>query len=131
VRKSIAALSTAGNGLTNWFGQREPFEHGFCLESFPLPSEDLGKPGCIETEEISGTPPKLSGLTRLAHAAANDAINRAHTPDQLDCLAEEMWGIHVEGAISEDDVTFLSSCIDRRRPMSRRTGSGQGAPSTD
>jgi hypothetical protein len=23
-------------------------------------SEDLAKPGCIETKEISGTPPKLS-----------------------------------------------------------------------
>jgi hypothetical protein len=32
-------------------------------------SEDLGKLGCIETEEISGTPPKLSDLTRLASAA--------------------------------------------------------------
>jgi hypothetical protein len=107
-----------------------PSEVLYCNDINGL-SEVLGKLGCIETKEISETPPKLSGLRRLASAAATtvyDAINLAHTPDQLDCLAKEMWGIHVEGAISEDDVTFLSSCIDRRRPMSRRTASGQRAP---
>jgi hypothetical protein len=106
-----------------------PSEALHCNDINDLP-QGLGKLGCIEAEEVSGTSPKLSGLQRLDSAAATavyNAINRVHTPEQLDEIAKMMWGNHVEGAISEDDVTFLSGCIDRRRPTSRRTGSGHAA----
>jgi hypothetical protein len=63
-----------------------------------------------------------ASLRTLASAAANiiyDAVNTAVAPDDLDRLARTMWRGYGEGAISEEDATFLSSCIDRRRPLAR------------
>ena len=60
----------------------------------------------------------------LASAAATtiyDAINTATSRDDLDQLARTMWRGHGEGAIGEDDATFLQSCIDRRRPLASNT----------
>src|SRR5262245_13496502 len=61
-----------------------------------------------------------------AAAAIYDAINASDKPDQLDTLARALWRGYGEGAIGEDDATFLSSCIDRRRPLGRT--SPQGSP---
>jgi hypothetical protein len=93
--------------------------------------QGLGKLGCIEAQGVSETSPKLSGLRRLASAAATtlyDAINGVHTPDQLDHLTMMMWGIYGKGAISEKDSEFLQSCIDRRRPLGPRTAPGFHKP---
>jgi hypothetical protein len=69
----------------------------------------------------------MSALRSLASAAASavyDAINNAHSSDDLDHLSRRMWKEYGEGAISEDDAAFLSSCIDRRRPLGRTTAPG-------
>jgi hypothetical protein len=69
----------------------------------------------------------MTALRSLASAAATtiyDAINAAAAPDQLDRLARVMWQGYGEGAISEDDATFLNSCINRRRPLGRASASG-------
>ena len=98
------------------------------MKTLALPSEALYRNDINDLPQGLGklvASPKLSGLQRLASAAATtlyDAINRAHTPDQLDSLAKAMWGIHTEGAISVEDSEFLSSCIDRRRPLGPAPG---------
>lgn len=38
-----------------------------------------------------------------------------------------MWGIYGEGAISEADASYLSDCIERRRPMGRRAAAVHAA----
>lgn len=69
----------------------------------------------------------MSALRTLASAAAAtlyDAINQAQSGDQLDQLARLMWQGYGEGAISDDDATFLGSCIDRRRAPGRASPVG-------
>jgi hypothetical protein len=69
----------------------------------------------------------MSALRTLASAAATtiyDAINQAGTVEQLDQLARLLWQGYGEGAISDDDATFLGSCIDRRRAPGRASPVG-------
>jgi hypothetical protein len=61
----------------------------------------------------------VNALTNLASVPAQtiyDAIMVADGPDRLDQLARGLWRAYGEGRISDDDATFLGSCIDRRRP---------------
>jgi hypothetical protein len=70
-------------------------------------------------ENIRSRPDQSQALRTLASAAANtiyDALNAAKTPDDLDQLALTMWRGYGEGVISEEDATFLGTCIDRQRP---------------
>lgn len=69
----------------------------------------------------------MSALRTLANAAATslyDAINQAQSGEQLDHLARLMWQGYGDGAISDDDATFLGSCIDRRRAPGRASPVG-------
>src|SRR5712671_2092326 len=49
------------------------------------------------------------------------ALDEARSSDDLDRLSRLMWKGYGEGAISDDDATFLGTCIDRQRP---RAGAG-------
>ena len=66
----------------------------------------------------------LRTLSSAAAVTIYDSINAAGAPDQLDHLARLMWQGYGGGAISEDDATFLSSCIERRRPSGRTSATG-------
>ena len=57
-------------------------------------------------------------------ACIYDDINSARGSDQLDHVARTMWGAYGNGAISEDDVNFLSLFIERRRPCGRSSATG-------
>jgi hypothetical protein len=45
------------------------------------------------------------------------ALDTARNPDDLDHLARIMWKGYGEGAILDEDATFLGTCIDRPRPQ--------------
>jgi hypothetical protein len=64
----------------------------------------------------------MSALRPFASAAATTiytALDTARSPADLDCLARRIWREWGEGAISDDDATFLGMCIDRQRPDAR------------
>jgi len=50
-----------------------------------------------------------------------DAINDAHTVDQLDELARTLWRGYGLGKISDADAEALQACVNRRRPLARNT----------
>jgi hypothetical protein len=53
-----------------------------------------------------------------------EVINRCSDPAQLDDLGRCLWLAYGEGRISEGEATYLSSYIERRRPLGRRTAPG-------
>ncbi|WMT71139.1 hypothetical protein [Bradyrhizobium sp. Ash2021] len=56
--------------------------------------------------------------------AIYDTINTCSDIHHLDEAARLLWKGYGEGAIGDAEATYLSSCIDRRRPMGRRTAPG-------
>lgn len=103
------------------------------LPPFPIVDQcdAFSKTAAENHEQAQNAPADCKTLRTLASAAATaiyDAINTAHSADDLDQLARVMWKGYGEGAISEDDATFLSSCIDRRRPLGRSTAPGHAHP---
>jgi hypothetical protein len=70
----------------------------------------------------------MSGLRQLSSAAAAtiyDAISTATTSAELHNLSCLLWRGFGEGAICEDDASFLSDYIQRRRPARSTPASGQ------
>jgi hypothetical protein len=64
----------------------------------------------------------MTALRTFASEAATaiyTSLDNVRTPDDLDHLARMMWKEYGEGAISDDDATFLGTCIDRQRPRAR------------
>lgn len=56
------------------------------------------------------------------------AINACSNPDQLVELNKRLWAeIHPQRLVNDDEATYLSACIERRRPAGPRIQSG-GAP---
>jgi hypothetical protein len=55
------------------------------------------------------------------------AINAAGSADQLDNLARSLWHHWGKGELGDDDATFLSSAIEKRRPLGRRHSRAPGA----
>ncbi len=64
----------------------------------------------------------------LANASAlslyND-INACQSPANLDAVARIIWERLSVGAITDDEASYLASCVERRRPLSRRTSTGK------
>jgi hypothetical protein len=56
-----------------------------------------------------------------------DGINACQNPDQLDAMARVIWERYGSGAVNDDEASYLASCIERRRPLSRRTSTGKFA----
>jgi hypothetical protein len=71
-----------------------------------------------------GFPTKSEMPTGAAGRAVYEAINRCSDPAQLDDVGRRLWLAYGEGRISEGDATYLSSCIDRRRPLGRCAAGG-------
>jgi len=62
----------------------------------------------------------LRTFERAAAVAIYDAINAVDNREGLEHVARELWKGWGEGLISDGDAEFLSSYIERRRPMNYR-----------
>src|SRR5260370_12087688 len=62
-----------------------------------------------------------------AGRAIYDIINAACDLHHLDEAAKLLWKVYGQGEIGDDEATYLSSCIDRRRPTGRRTAPAHAA----
>jgi hypothetical protein len=80
----------------------------------------------ISAEQISRPETAVIGENLSAIALYND-ISACQNPDQLDAMARIVWERYGAGAISDDEASYLDSCIRRRRPLSRRTSIGKFA----
>jgi hypothetical protein len=60
--------------------------------------------------------------------AIYDTINAASDPDQLDEMGRLLWKGYGAGDIGECEATYLSTCIERRRPLGRRQAPGFATP---
>jgi hypothetical protein len=73
----------------------------------------------------------MSALTALSPGAAlvYDNINAATSPDILDNIARAVWHDWGKGAFTDDEASFLTGAIDRRRPVTfhRSAGCATGA----
>ena len=73
----------------------------------------------------------MSALPALSPAAARvyDTINAATSPDILDNIYRALWHEWGKGAFTDDEATFLTGTINRRRPISfhRPARGGAGA----
>jgi hypothetical protein len=65
--------------------------------------------------------------TNLAAIALYDGINACQNPDQLDAMGRLVWERYGANAVNDDEASYLASCIERRRPLSRRTSTGKFA----
>ena len=59
--------------------------------------------------------------------ALYEGVNACQNPDQLDAVARLIWERYGVGAVNDDEASYLASCIERRRPLSRRTSTGKFA----
>jgi hypothetical protein len=67
-----------------------------------------------------------------AGSAIYDNINAASSPDILDNIARTVWHDWGKGAFTDDEASFLTCAIDKRRPVtfhrSARAGTGPSKP---
>jgi hypothetical protein len=59
-----------------------------------------------------------------AASAVYDGINAASSASQLDNLARAVWHHYGKSEFSDDEATFLSAAIDKRRPIGPRNSPG-------
>jgi hypothetical protein len=64
----------------------------------------------------------------VAGRAIYDVINVCSNPYQLDEMGRLLWKGYSEGSIGEHEAGYLSSMIERRRPLGRRTAPGHTTP---
>jgi hypothetical protein len=67
---------------------------------------------------------RLGGAGRAIY----EVIDLCSDPDQLDEMGRLLWKGYGEGSIGEGEATYLSSIIERRRPLGRRTAPGYAKP---
>jgi hypothetical protein len=68
--------------------------------------------------------PKLGAVGQAIY----EAINLCSDLEQLDGMGRLLWKGNSEGSIVDGEATYLSSCIERRRPLGRRTAPGHTMP---
>jgi hypothetical protein len=66
-------------------------------------------------------------LANPASLALYGGIIACHSTDQLDAMARLIWERYGAGAVNDDEASYLTSCIERRRPLSRRASTGKFA----
>jgi hypothetical protein len=66
-------------------------------------------------------------LGNLAALSLYEGINACQNPDQLDAMARLVWERYGASIVNDDEASYLASCIERRRPVSRRTSTGKFA----
>jgi hypothetical protein len=79
-----------------------------------------------DIESVSGVvanrPDAIAAQTLgIAGRAIYDVINLCSDPDQFDEKGRLLWKCYGEGSIGEAEATYLSSIIERRRPLGCRT----------
>ena len=57
-----------------------------------------------------------------------DAINKCYDSDQLDETVRLLWKGYLAGSIGEGEAEYLTSTIERRRPLGHRTAPGHTTP---
>jgi hypothetical protein len=64
----------------------------------------------------------MSALASLSATATAlyDGINAAASPDQLDNLARAIWHSYGKGDVADDETTFLTEAISKRRAPDRQ-----------
>lgn len=60
-------------------------------------------------------------------ALVYDNINAASSPDILDNITRAIWHDWGKGAFTDDEATFLTAAVDRRRPVTFHRPSRNGA----
>ena len=72
--------------------------------------------------------PQPTGSTaNPAALALYEGVNACQNPDQLDAMVRLIWERHLADTVNDDEASYLVSCIERRRPLSRRTSAGKFA----
>jgi hypothetical protein len=66
-------------------------------------------------------------LVGPASLALYEGIVACQSTDQLDAMARLIWERYGAGAVNDDEASYLSSCIERRRPLGTRTSPGKFA----
>jgi hypothetical protein len=64
-------------------------------------------------------------LQNRAALVLYDGVNACQNPDQLHAMARLIWERYGAGVVNDDDASYLVSCIERRRPLSRRTSTSE------
>ncbi|MBR1236976.1 hypothetical protein [Bradyrhizobium sp. AUGA SZCCT0182] len=71
-------------------------------------------------------PPSRDDLGLAAQAHYNN-ISACQNSDQLHAMAKLLWERHGAGLLNDDEANYLTSCIERRKPVSQRTKGGKFA----
>jgi hypothetical protein len=82
--------------------------------------------GATAARNVSAT---LLPTLGTAGRAIYEATNVCSDPGELDKIGRLLWrGYYYEGSIGEREAEYLSSVIERRRPLGRRTAPGYITP---
>src|SRR5260370_1193055 len=76
---------------------------------------------------MTGQATDEQSLASPASLALYEDIIVCQSPDQLDAVARLIWERYGAGAVNDDEASYLTSCIERRRPISRRSSEGKFA----
>jgi hypothetical protein len=92
----------------------------------------VGAPPQIDTPGYQlDTPPHRTELAPgdlgLAAKAIYCDINACQSPDHLEATTKLIWERYGFGLLSDDEASYLTSCIERRKPVSWRTKAGKFA----
>ncbi len=66
-------------------------------------------------------------LTSPAAFSLYASMNVCQSPEQLDAVARLIWQCYSAGALDDETASYLVTCIERQRPLSRRTSMGEFA----
>src|SRR5258705_7523897 len=77
---------------------------------------------------MTGQATDEQSLASPASLALYEGIIACQSTDQLDAMAALIGERYGAGGVNDDEASYLTSCIERRRPLSRRTSSGRFAP---
>src|SRR5258705_13769012 len=76
---------------------------------------------------MTGQATDEQSLASPASLALYEGIIACQSTDQLDAMARLIWERYGAGAVNDDESSYLTSCIEKRRPLSRRTSTGKFA----
>lgn len=89
-------------------------------------------PSQIDTRgyQVDTPPPQIepaAGDLGLATQALYCDINACQNPDHLQAMAKLIWERYGAGLLNDDEANYLTSCIERRKPVSWKTKAGKFA----
>jgi hypothetical protein len=84
----------------------------------------MSAPELAEVSDALWTQQALSALG----VAIYEAVSSCSDPGQLDEIGRQLWKDYGNGKISDGEANYLSSIIERRRPLGRRAAPGLTQP---